>query len=110
MGLLDGIVGGLVGGELASVVNGLVASHGGLSGLVSKFEHGGLGATVQSWIGTGPNAEISGEQVHTVLGADTMKELAAKTGLSPHDLAQKLSQILPGVVDKLTPGGVIPKG
>ena len=109
MGLLDGMVGGLIGGELASVVNGLIAGQGGISGLVSKFQQGGLGATVQSWIGTGPNAAISGEELHKVLGADTVQQLAAKAGLSPHDLAQKLSQILPGVVDTLTPDGVIPK-
>ena len=109
MGLLDGVIGGFIGGELASVVNGLIASQGGISGLVSRFEQGGLGATVQSWVGTGPNTSISGDEVHKVLGLDLMQQLAAKTGLSQEDLAQKLSQILPGVVDKMTPGGMIPK-
>ena len=108
MGFLDGVLGRFVGGEMASVVNRLIAEQGGVSGLVSKFEQGGLGSTVQSWIGTGPNAAVSGEQVHNALGSDLM-QLAAKTGLSPQDLAQKLSQVLPEVVDKLTPGGVIPK-
>src|SRR5436190_76891 len=109
MGLLDGILGGFIGGEMATVVNGLIASHGGISGIVSKFEQGGLGSTVQSWVGTGPNAAISGEQVHNVLGADLMRQLSAKTGLSEQDLAQRLSQVLPGAIDKLTPDGVIPK-
>ena len=66
MGLLDGVIGGFIGGELASVVNKFIAQQGGLSGLASKFEEGGLGATMQSWVGTGPNAAISGDQLHGV--------------------------------------------
>jgi uncharacterized protein YidB (DUF937 family) len=109
MGLLDGILGGFVGGELASVVNRLIAEQGGISAIVSKFEQAGLGPTVQSWIGTGPNTEVSPEQVHKALGPELVQQLAAKTGLSPQLLAEKLSQILPGVVDHLTPDGVVPK-
>jgi uncharacterized protein YidB (DUF937 family) len=108
MGLLDGIIGGFVGGEMATVVNGLIAKHGGLGGLVSSFEQNGLGATVKSWVGTGPNATISGDELHRVLGADVLQPLAAKLGISSQDLAQKLAQVLPGVVDKLTPDGVVP--
>ena len=109
MGLLDGILGGLIGGEIASVVNKLIADQGGVAGLVSKFEAGGLGDTVKSWVGTGPNLPVSPDQVHQALGGDLMQQLASKTGLSTQDLAHKLSQFLPDVVDKLTPGGVIPK-
>ena len=108
MGLLDGVLGGLVGGEIASLVNDVIARQGGLSGLVSKLEAGGLGTTVQSWISNGPNAAVSGDQLHNALGSEVMQQLAAKTGLSPEELAQKLSQVLPGVVDKLTPLGVLP--
>jgi uncharacterized protein YidB (DUF937 family) len=109
MGLFDGVIGGLVGGGLASVVSGLIADHGGISGLVSRFEQGGLGAVAQSWVGTGPNAGVSPDQIHSVLGPDLIQQLSAKTGLSPQVLAQKLSEVLPGVVDHLTPGGVIPR-
>ena len=109
MGLLDGLLGGIVGAEMATVVNGLIQKHGGLQGLVSEFEKKGLGATVKSWVGTGPNQAISPDQVHQVLGADTIAQMAAKFGLSPQDLSQKLSQILPKAVDSLTPDGTIPK-
>ena len=109
MGLLDGLLGGIVGAEMATVVNGLIQKHGGLQGLVSEFEQKGLGATVKSWIGTGPNQPISPEQVHQALGPDTIAQMAAKFGLSPQELSQKLSQILPKAVDSLTPDGTIPK-
>ena len=109
MGLLDGLLGGIVGAEMATVVNGLIQKHGGLQGLVSEFEQKGLGATVKSWIGTGPNQPISPDQVHQALGPDTIAQMAAKFGLSPQDLAHKLSQILPTAVDSMTPDGTLPK-
>ena len=110
MGMVDGILGGLIGGEMATVVNRLIEKHGGVSGIVTQLEQQGLGATVKSWVGTGPNQPISADQVHQAIGADTIQEIAAKFGLTPQDLAHKLSQVLPQAIDKLTPGGVVPKG
>lgn len=108
MGLFDGVLGGLVGGEMASVVNGLIEKHGGIQGIVSQLQQQGLGDTVKSWIGTGPNQPISSAQVHQAFGADTIDALAAKLGLDPQVLSEKLAQVLPQTVDKLTPGGVVP--
>lgn len=108
MGLFDGLIGGLVGAEMATVVNGLVQRHGGIQGIVDQFEKQGLGATVQSWIGNGPNQAITAEQIHQALGAEGLKDLAAKAGLSTQDLAAKLSAILPQVIDKMTPDGKVP--
>ena len=108
MGLLDGLIGGAVGAEMVTVVNGLIEKHGGIQGLVKQFEQQGLGATVRSWVGTGANQPISPDQVHQAIGADTIKDLAAKFGLSSDDLARKLSSVLPQAVDHMTPGGKIP--
>ena len=108
MGLLDGLFGGVVGGEMVSVVNGLIEKHGGVQGIVSQLEQNGVGATARSWIGNGPNRSISPDQVHQAFGVDTIKELAATAGMSPQDLASKLSTLLPQVVEKLTPNGAIP--
>ena len=109
MGLLDGILGGVVGAEMITVVNGLIEKHGGVQGIMNQFQQQGLGATVKSWVSTGPNDPVSPEQVHQALGADTIRDLAAKTGLSTSDLLSKLSTILPQAVDKLTPSGTVPK-
>lgn len=106
MGLLDGLLGGVVGAEMATVVNGLIEKHGGVQGIIAQMEQQGLGNTVRSWVGNGANQPISADQVHQAFGADTVKALAAKVGMTPEDLTAKLSQILPGVIDKLTPGGV----
>ena len=109
MGMLDGLLGGIVGAGLVSVVNGLIERHGGLQGVVSEFEKNGLGGTVKSWVGTGPNQPISPDEVHRALGPDLLQQLSEKSGMSVQDLTQKLSQILPQAVDKLTPDGAIPK-
>jgi uncharacterized protein YidB (DUF937 family) len=110
MGLLDGLIGGVVGAEMASVVNSFIQQHGGVQGIVSQLEQQGLGGAARSWVSTGANQAISPEQISKVFGSNTvLAQLAARTGMSPQDLAQKLSQALPAAIDKLTPGGTIPK-
>jgi uncharacterized protein YidB (DUF937 family) len=109
MGLLDGLLGGAVGAEMVTVVNGLIEKHGGVQGIVAQLEQKGLGNTVRSWVGTGANQPITADQIHQAFGSDTVKQLAARIGMSPEDLASKLSQILPQAIDKLTPGGVAAK-
>jgi uncharacterized protein YidB (DUF937 family) len=109
MGLFDGLLGGIVGAGMVSVVNGILEKHGGVQGVVSEFEKKGLGETVKSWVSTGPNQTISPDEVHKTLGPDLLRQLSEKSGLSEQDLAEKLSQILPDAVDKLTPGGTVPR-
>jgi uncharacterized protein YidB (DUF937 family) len=105
MGLLDGVMGGLIG----ALVTDVLQKHGGVQGVVQQFESKGFGSTVKSWVGTGANEPISADELHRVLGPNLIQELAAKTGLSVPDLTQKLAQILPQAVDRMTPDGVVPK-
>jgi len=110
MGLFDGVVGGVVGAGMVSVVNNIIEKHGGVQGIVNEFEKNGLGTTVKSWVGTGPNEAVSAADVHRVIGPDLLQQLSAKSGLSVQDLAEKLAQVLPLAVDRLTPDGTIPNG
>lgn len=109
MGFLSGVLGGVVGAEVLHLVQGVLDKHGGVAGVVSQFEKQGLGATVKSWVSTGPNQPISPDQVQHALGADTISQLAAKAGIEVKDLLHKLSTALPQAIDKLTPGGAVPK-
>jgi uncharacterized protein YidB (DUF937 family) len=77
--------------------------------VLAQFEKQGLGDKMQSWIGKGANLPISPDQVRSVVGSDLLQQLSARTGLSVGDLTQKLAQVLPQAVDKMTPDGVIPK-
>jgi len=108
MGMLESMLAGAVGAEMATVVNGVIAKHGGLQGLVNQFQQQGLGATVSSWVGTGPNQPITPAEVHQVVGTDTVNDLAAKAGISVPELLSRLSSVLPQAVDKLTPAGTLP--
>src|SRR4029434_7022519 len=101
MGMFDGLLGGIVGAGMVTVVNGILEKHGGLQGVVSEFERNGLGPTIQSWVGTGPHEPFSPADVHRVLGPALLQQCSAKSGLSVQDLAQKLSYVLPQAVDHL---------
>ena len=109
MGMFDGLLGGIVGAGMVSVVNNILEQHGGVQGVVNQFEKNGLGATVRSWVSTGPNESISPAEVQRALGSDLLQQLSAKSGLSVQQLTEKLSHVLPQAVDGLTPRGTIPK-
>jgi uncharacterized protein YidB (DUF937 family) len=108
MGMFDGLLGGIVGAGMVSVVNGIIEKHGGLQGLVGEFERNGLGPTIKSWVGTGPNQQISPDDLRRTLGPQLLQQLSAKSGLSEDELARKLAQVLPQAVDKMTPEGKVP--
>lgn len=108
MGLFDGMLGGIVGAEMATVVNGLIERHGGVQGVVDQMRKNGLGPTVHSWINEGPNASIAPVDVHRAFGDQTMNEIAARAGMSTEELAVRLAQVLPQAVDALTPNGKVP--
>ena len=84
---------------------GLVA---GLGGLLAKLQQGGLGNAANSWVGSGQNQPVSPGQLGPALGPNIIKALAQQSGLSEDELTRQLSQVLPGVVDKLTPNGRLP--
>ena len=81
---------------------------GGLNGLIEKFQQGGLGDVVQSWIGNGENQAVSADQIHSVLGSDAVAGLAQKVGLQPDQVGGLLAQVLPHVVNAGTPNGEVP--
>lgn len=119
MGLLDSVVGALGQGggggqpDLMRVIASLLADNGpggGLGGLLSKAQQGGLGDIVQSWIGSGQNLPVSGGQLQSMLGDDLLGQIAGQLGLSKDDTAGQLSQALPQMVDRMTPQGRLPEG
>lgn len=111
MGLLDNLMGALGGqdgsGDLAEIVQSLGAA-GGVGGLVDAFQKGGLGEVAQSWVSSGANLPISAEQIQAVLGSGMVGQFAEKLGVDPQVGAAKLAEMLPGLIDKLTPGGQLP--
>lgn len=123
MGLLDQIssaVGGALGqgqagtksggassGLLQQLV-GMLATPGALSNITKGFQSAGLDNVLQSWVGTGQNLPISGDQVKQVLGSGNVADLGVRAGLNENDTSNALAGMLPQVIDKLTPNGKLP--
>ena len=105
-GLGDLLKGGL-GSLLGSGAAGGVLS-GGLNDLLKQFQQSGQGDVASSWVGTGPNKTISANDLAKVIGEDRINSLVAHTGMSRDELLAGLSQVLPQVVDHLTPAGRLP--
>ena len=119
MGLFDDIAGKLAGGTtgggggqalVTSILEMLSSRQGGLSGLAEAFQQKGLGDIVSSWIGTGQILPVSATQVQEALGSEQIQDLAQKAGIAPEAAGSHLAELLPGIVDKLTPGGEIQQG
>ena len=87
-------------------VGGLLG--GGLSELLEQFTKNGQGETAESWVGTGPNKEVSPPQLKQAIGQDVLAALVQQTGLSQEELLARLSRELPTAVDKYTPDGRLP--
>ncbi len=105
-GNAEGLTGNLVKGVVGMLTN---SSSGGLSGLVEKLNQSGLGDIAASWIGKGNNQPVTPQQIETALGADKVAELAKEAGIPPEKGAEVLSQVLPSVVNEMTPDGEIPE-
>jgi len=101
--LLKGGLGGLLGGGAA----GSILS-GGLGGLLKQFQQNGQGQAANSWVGSGPNQDISPSDLAKSIGAEEIDALAHHTGMSRDELLSRLSKELPAAIDELTPDGRLP--
>lgn len=116
MGILDGllsnVLGSVLGGggrSLAQAALDLVQQQGGLPGIVDRFKAAGMGAQADSWVGTGANQPISAADLQRALGAGDLSGLASRFGLSSGDMGSGLAQMLPELINQLTPQGRIPE-
>jgi uncharacterized protein YidB (DUF937 family) len=125
MSMLDGLLGALggsLGGQgtqgtdpLLKLAMSLLAGSGqqggeggGLGALLAALERGGLGQEAQSWVGTGSNLPVSGDQLQQALGGDLLGGLAGQLGMSQGDASSGLAALLPQLIDRLTPQGQVP--
>ena len=112
MGLLNSLLGSLLGGlnnnqqsGLMSSVSGLITGSGGIGGLMQKFSGAGLGDLMKGWVSNGPNPPATAQHIEQVFGADQLQQIASQTGIDPSQISGHIAQILPQLVDKLTPHG-----
>lgn len=101
---------GGAGNLLATVFQTLNNQPGGIAGILQSLQQGGAGDAVKSWIGTGQNTPVSSATLQSILGSGMLQDLAANLGVSPDTAGSHLSELLPGIVDHLTPNGEVPQG
>jgi uncharacterized protein YidB (DUF937 family) len=99
--------------QIINVVAGMLSNdgqNGGLGGLVSKFQQAGQGDAINSWIGSGANQPISPSDLGNVLGNDTLGQIAGQLGVGSGDATNILAQLLPAIINQMTPQGQAPAG
>ena len=136
MGILDAILGGVLGGNAAGPMSGqldnapggtlgsagtqtqnplllmalqLLQQNGGLQGILARLQQAGYGQQAQSWIGTGPNLPIDPRVLQQVFGQGQLGQIAQQLGISPEQAPDGVAQMLPQVVDQMTPTGQVPE-
>ena len=100
--------GGGLGDILGRMLGGASAGSGGLGGLLDQFRRAGFGDQANSWISTGPNRPIPPDAVEKVFGRDGVAEIARRAGVTEQDASRGLSELVPEVVDRVTPKGELP--
>jgi len=120
MGMLDGLLGSLMGGMTSDGTGGkqqsplllialqLLQQNGGLQGVLGKFQQAGYGAQADSWVSTGQNQPISADALSQVLGQGQLGRIAQQLGMSQGEAAGGLASMLPQMIDKMTPQGEVP--
>lgn len=101
---LDKVVGPSgAGAATAGGLGGILG--GGLQELIERFQQGGRGAVADSWVRSGPNQQITDNDIEEAIGPDVLAELERRTGLSHEELVKRLTRELPDAVDRYTPDG-----
>ena len=119
MGMLDGLLGSLMGATQGSsgtqpqnplvlIALQLLQQNGGLQGMLGKFQQAGYGAQADSWVSTGQNQPISADALSQVLGQGQLGRIAQQLGMSQVEAAGGLASMFPQMIDKMTPQGQIP--
>jgi uncharacterized protein YidB (DUF937 family) len=103
--------GGLGSGGLGSVLGALLGGSGagsgmgGLGDLLAQFQRAGYGDQAQSWVGRGQNQPLPPNALEQIFGRGGLAALAQHAGVSEAEASRGLSQLLPEVVDHVTPDG-----
>ena len=85
-----------------------IPSAGAPAGFLQSFRDQGLGDTVASWLGHGPNQPISAAQLEGVLGSETLNHMSAKLGVPAATVSGAAAAILPDAINELSEHGDLP--
>ena len=105
--LLSDKLGGGAGGVMDAIAKLTGGGEGALDlgELAGKLKEGGLGDKVESWLGDGANADVSGGELKSALGGDKVGEMASAMGVDEDTALDRLKDVLPSLMDKASSGG-----
>jgi uncharacterized protein YidB (DUF937 family) len=95
------------GSGLLSAAMMLLQQNGGLGNVMAQFQQKGLGSQAASWVGTGANQTISADQLSSVFGPGAIGQIASQLGMDQGQASHAMAQLLPEVVNHLTPQGQV---
>lgn len=114
-GLLGSVLGGGQSGginkaallaALLPIVLSFIQKNGGLSGVLAKLSGQGMDQKVQSWVNVDQdNDGIDAADVQRLFGDSEIANACQATGASQEQVCQGIAELLPQVVDGLTPTG-----
>jgi uncharacterized protein YidB (DUF937 family) len=87
---------------------GMGGGMGGLGALLEQMQQAGLGDQARSWVGTGQNMPVSPDAMSQIFGEGGIGAIARQAGLTPQETSEGLSELLPDVVNHVTPTGEVP--
>jgi len=84
-----------------------IQKQGGLQGALDKLKGQGLNSQVDDWVSTGPgeNANVDPQQVQNLFDDQEVEAVAQQTHAPKQDVYSAISQVLPQIIDSLTPQG-----
>ena len=85
-----------------------VQKSGGMGAVLDRFRQQGMGKQAQSWVHTGDNDGIDGNAVQQVVGGSELQQMAQRLGVPQQEVAQAFAEIMPQMVDHLSPQGELP--
>jgi outer membrane protein OmpA-like peptidoglycan-associated protein/uncharacterized protein YidB (DUF937 family) len=93
---------------LSGLMSLFTESPGGLGAFLDRLRKAGLSSVVSSWLYDSSPRPITTNALESAIGRDTIDRIASKAGLSFATAASALAYMLPNIIKRLTPGGVIP--
>lgn len=85
-----------------------VQRNGGIGAVLQRFQQKGYGPQAQSWVDMGQNQQVDAGAVNEVVGQEELSRLSQQLGVPEQEVAQGFAEILPEMVDTLTPQGSVP--
>jgi len=91
---------------LMPLVLSWIQRNGGLSGALGKLGNMGFGQQAQSWMSAQDlNDNVDPNEIDKIFDHEEIKRVAQDTGADETEVRQGLAELLPEVVNQLTPNG-----